>query len=367
MGRRTRPAPSTTPAMEVQKLRAELSEPNSNVDDVLKRIMSKVVGDSGENITTLTGGTVDIDVRTRGVIHTGSLGLDIALGVGGWPRGRIIEIYGAEASGKTTLALHAIAECQKAGGIAAFIDAEHALDTKYAAALGVNTSRLLFQQPNSGEDALQIVEKLIETGEVDLVVVDSVAALVPKVELEGAIGDSHVGVQARLMGQAMRKFNGCLHRTNCIAIFLNQTRDKVGGAGGYGPQKTTSGGHALKFYATVRIEVARIGSLSQNDVKYGNRVKFDVKKNKVAPPFRQVEVDLHFGKGISMLGEIIDYGVAAEVIQKSGAWYSYGEVRLGQGKDNSVEHLRNNPALLKEIQDKVLNSIEGNIVQSEPE
>jgi recombination protein RecA len=289
-------------------------------------------------------------------ISTGSLGLDLALGIGGVPKGRIIEIYGPESSGKTTLTLHIVAEAQKAGGICAFVDAEHALDVKYARNLGVDTDNLLVSQPDFGEQALEIVETLARSGAVDVIVVDSVAALTPKAEIEGDMGDSHMGLQARLMSQALRKLAGVLHKMNTTVIFINQIRQKIGGMS-YGNNETTTGGNALKFYASVRIDIRKIQSLKQGEDVIGNRVKAKVIKNKVAPPFRQAEFDVMFGEGISKLGEIIDYGVKLDIVDKAGAWFSYKSSKLGQGRENSKIFLKDNPAICLEIENEIRNSI----------
>lgn len=289
-------------------------------------------------------------------ISTGSLGLDLALGIGGIPRGRIIEVYGPESSGKTTLSLQMIAECQKNGGICAFIDAEHALDVYYAKKLGVDVENLLVSQPDYGEQALEILETLVRSSAVDLIVVDSVAALTPKTEIEGDMGDSHVGLQARLMSQALRKITGALHRMNTSVIFINQIRMKIGNIG-YGNPETTTGGNALKFYASVRLDVRRIATLKQNEQSIGNRVRAKVVKNKVAPPFREAEFDIIFGEGISKLGELIDYGVKLDIIDKSGAWFSYNDKKLGQGKENVKIFLKDNPAIANEIEDKIKEQI----------
>ena len=286
-------------------------------------------------------------------ISTGSLGLDLALGIGGIPKGRVVEIYGPESSGKTTLTLHAIAECQRQGGICAFIDAEHALDVTYAKNLGVDTDNLLVSQPDFGEQALEILETVIRSGAVDLVVVDSVAALTPKVEIDGDMDDQQVGVQARLMSKALRKITGILHKMNTTVIFINQIRMKIGMTG-YGSPETTTGGNALKFYSSVRLDIRRIASLKQGEEVIGNRTKVKVVKNKVAPPFKVVEFDIMFGFGISKMGEIIDYGVKMDIIDKAGAWFSYNDSKIGQGKENSKQFLFDNPELAKEIEDKIL-------------
>lgn len=285
-------------------------------------------------------------------ISTGSLGLDLALGIGGVPKGRIIEIYGPESSGKTTLALQIIAEAQKEDGVCAFIDAEHALDVLYAKNLGVDVENLLVSQPDFGEQALDIVETIARSGAVDVIVIDSVAALTPKAEIEGEMGDSHMGLQARLMSQALRKLTGVLHKMNTTVIFINQIRMKIG-AMGYGTPETTTGGNALKFYASVRIDVRRIATLKQGDSQIGNRVRAKVVKNKVAPPFRQAEFDIMFGEGISKEGEIVDYGVKLDIIDKSGSWFSYKDIKLGQGRENVKAYLKEHPELAQEIESEI--------------
>jgi recombination protein RecA len=285
------------------------------------------------------------------VIPTGSIALDVALGVGGLPRGRIVEIYGPEASGKTTVALHAIANAQRAGGIAAFIDAEHALDPDYARALGVDTDALLVSQPDTGEQALEITDMLVRSGALDLIVIDSVAALVPRAEIEGEMGDSHVGLQARLMSQALRKITGALNNSNTTAIFINQLREKIGVM--FGSPETTTGGRALKFYASVRLDVRRIESLKDGTDVVGNRTRVKVVKNKVASPFKQAEFDIMYGKGISREGSLIDVGVEQSIIRKSGAWYTYDGDQLGQGKENARNFLRENPDVAAEIEKKI--------------
>ncbi|EBD1777815.1 recombinase RecA [Campylobacter jejuni] len=308
----------------------------------------------------------DKEVEQIDSIGTGSVGLDLALGIGGIPKGRIVEIYGPESSGKTTLTLHIIAECQKAGGVCAFIDAEHALDVKYAKNLGVNTDDLYVSQPDFGEQALEIVETIARSGAVDLIVVDSVAALTPKAEIEGDMGDQHVGLQARLMSQALRKLTGIVHKMNTTVIFINQIRMKIG-AMGYGTPETTTGGNALKFYASVRLDVRKVATLKQNEEPIGNRVKVKVVKNKVAPPFRQAEFDVMFGEGLSREGELIDYGVKLDIVDKSGAWFSYKDKKLGQGRENSKAFLKENPEIADEITKAIQNSmgIEGMISGSE--
>lgn len=285
-------------------------------------------------------------------ISTGSLGLDLALGIGGVPEGRVVEIYGPESSGKTTLTLHIIAESQKHGGVCAFIDAEHALDVGYAKNLGVDVENLLISQPDYGEQALDIVETIARSGAVDLIVIDSVAALTPKVEIEGEMGDMQVGTQARLMSKALRKLTGVLHKMNCTIIFINQIRMKIGTMG-YGSPETTTGGNALKFYASVRIDIRKIATLKQGESQIGNRVKAKVIKNKVAPPFRQAEFDIMFGEGISKEGELVDYGVKLDIIDKSGAWFSYEDVKLGQGRENVKQKFKDDPVLAKQIEEKI--------------
>lgn len=298
----------------------------------------------------------DKQVEKIDAISTGSLGLDMALGIGGIPKGRIVEIYGPESSGKTTLSLQIIAECQKNGGICAFIDAEHALDVYYAKKLGVDIENLLVSQPDNGEQALEILETLTRSGAVDLVVIDSVAALTPKAEIDGDMGDQHVGLQARLMSHALRKITGVLHKMNTTLIFINQIRMKIGMMG-YGSPETTTGGNALKFYASVRIDIRRIATLKQNEQQIGNRAKAKVVKNKVAPPFREAEFDIMFGEGISREGEIIDYGVKLDIIDKSGAWLSYGATKLGQGRENAKVFLKENQAVSDEIVAKIKEQI----------
>jgi recombination protein RecA len=285
------------------------------------------------------------------VISSGSLGLDLALGIGGLPKGRIIEIYGPESSGKTTLALHAIAEAQKKGGTCAFIDAEHALDPGYARKLGVDVENLLISQPDGGEQALEIADTLVRSGAIDVLVVDSVAALVPKAELEGEMGDTHVGLHARLMSQALRKLTGTVSRSNCLLIFLNQIRLKIGVM--FGNPETTTGGNALKFYSSVRLEIRRIGSIKEREEVTGNQTRVKVVKNKMAPPFRQVEFDIMFGEGISKVGELVDLGVKGAVIEKSGAWFSCDGQRIGQGRENAKQYLRDNPAMAESIEKRI--------------
>ena len=290
-------------------------------------------------------------------VSTGSLSLDMALGIGGLPKGRIVEIYGPESSGKTTLALHAIAEAQKAGGTAAFIDVEHALDPIYSKQLGVDIDSLLVSQPDTGEQALEITEALVRSGAIDRVVIDSGAALVPRAELEGEMGDSHVGLHARLMSQALRKLTGAISKSNCIAIFINQIREKVGVM--YGPTETTTGGRALKFYSTVRIDVRRVETIKANGEMIGSRTRAKIVKNKVAPPFREATFDIMYGTGISRVGEIVDLGVEFDVLKRSGAWFYYGETRLGQGRDNVKSLLSDNPELAEELMEKIMQAADG--------
>ncbi|MEM9625637.1 MAG: recombinase RecA [Pseudomonadota bacterium] len=292
------------------------------------------------------GTAIDIEA-----ISTGSLGLDLALGIGGLPKGRIIEIYGPESSGKTTLTLHCIAEAQKKGGVCAFVDAEHALDPGYARKLGVDIDELLISQPDTGEQSLEIADTLVRSGAVDIVVIDSVAALVPKAELEGEMGDSHVGLQARLMSQALRKLTGSINRSNCMVIFTNQIRLKIGVM--FGNPETTSGGNALKFYASCRLDIRRIGQIKDKDEVVGNQTRVKVVKNKVSPPFRVVEFDIMYGEGISKMGELLDLGVKADLVEKSGSWFSYNSQRIGQGRENAKNFLRENPEIANEIEKKI--------------
>ena len=293
----------------------------------------------------------DSGARNVPVVSTGSLALDVALGIGGLPRGRVVEIYGPESSGKTTLTLHAVAEAQKAGGTAAFVDAEHALDPAYAAKLGVDVDNLLVSQPDTGEQALEITDMLVRSGAVDIVVVDSVAALTPRAEIEGEMGDSHVGLQARLMSQALRKLTGNIKRTNCMVIFINQIRMKIGVM--FGSPETTTGGNALKFYSSVRLDIRRIGALKRGDEVIGNETRVKVVKNKMAPPFRQAVFEILYGEGISREGELIELGVEHKIINKSGAWYSYGDERIGQGKDNVRNYLREHPEMAADIEKRL--------------
>ncbi|MDY6288243.1 MAG: recombinase RecA [Bacteroidales bacterium] len=319
---------------------------------ILQSTLDKIEKNYGKGSVMKLGDQASVKVD---VISTGSINLDAALGVGGFPKGRIIEIYGPESSGKTTLAIHAIAECQKEGGIAAFIDAEHAFDSFYAKKLGVDIDNLLVSQPDNGEQALEIADNLIRSGAIDIIVVDSVAALTPKAEIDGEMGDSKVGLQARLMSQAMRKLTSTISKTNCCCIFINQLREKIGVL--FGNPETTTGGNALKFYASVRIDIRRIQAIKDGDQNVGNRVKVKVVKNKVAPPFRTCEFDLMFGEGISKLGEIIDLGVEHEVIKKSGSWFSYGDTKLAQGREALKQVLRDNPELCDELEGKIRASL----------
>ena len=325
-----------------------LKELNKEKLKALQVTMDKIEKTYGKGAIMKMG---DTPIEEIEFISTGSVGLDAALGVGGLPKGRIIEIYGPESSGKTTLAIHAIAEAQKAGGIAAFIDAEHAFDRLYAQKLGVDTENLLISQPDNGEQALEIAENLIRSGAIDIIVIDSVAALTPKSEIEGEMGDSKMGLQARLMSQALRKLTGTINKTNCCCIFINQLREKIGVM--FGNPETTTGGNALKFYASVRLDIRRIGQLKDGDSIFGNRVRVKVVKNKVAPPFRIAEFDILYGEGVSKLGEIIDIGVDLNIIKKSGSWFSYAETKLGQGRDSVKQILSDNPDLCDEIEGKV--------------
>jgi recombination protein RecA len=319
----------------------------------LQAALSQIEKQFGKgSIMRLADGEVIEDIQ---VVSTGSLGLDIALGVGGLPRGRVVEIYGPESSGKTTLTLQVIAEMQKLSGVCAFIDAEHALDIQYAQKLGVNLQDLLISQPDTGEQALEIVDALVRSGAVDLIVIDSVAALTPKAELEGEMGDSLPGLQARLMSQALRKLTATIKKANCMVIFINQIRMKIGVM--FGSPETTTGGNALKFYASVRLDIRRIGSIKKGDEVIGSETKVKVVKNKVAPPFKTAEFDILYGEGISREGEIIDMGVIAKVVEKSGSWYAYNGEKIGQGKDNAREFLRENPDIAHEIENKVRDSL----------
>ena len=313
---------------------------NENRQKALDEALKKIERNFGKGSVMKLGEKVDTKIST---VPSGSLALDVALGVGGYPRGRIIEVYGPESSGKTTVALHAIAEVQKKGGVAAFIDAEHALDPKYAAALGVDIDELLLSQPDTGEQGLEIADALVSSGAVDIVVIDSVAALVPRAEIEGEMGDSHMGLQARLMSQALRKLSGSINKTKTIAIFINQVREKIGIM--FGNPETTPGGRALKFYATIRLEVRRAEQIKSGTEIMGNRTKIKVVKNKVAPPFRTAEVDIMYGEGISQVGEIIDMASEKDIVNKSGAWYAYKGERIGQGRENAKKFLLEHPEM----------------------
>ncbi len=325
---------------------------NSEKLKALKLTMDKLDKTYGKGAVMMMGDSPVVEVE---VIQSGSIALDIALGIGGYPKGRIVEIYGPESSGKTTLTLHAIAEVQKAGGIAAFIDAEHAFDRVYAEKLGIQTEDLIISQPDNGEQALEIADNLIRSGAIDLIVIDSVAALTPKSEIEGEMGDSKMGLQARLMSQALRKLTATISRTNCCCIFINQLREKIGVM--FGNPETTTGGNALKFYSSIRIDIRRIGQIKDGDSIVGNRTRVKVVKNKVAPPFRQAEFDIMYGEGISKIGEVIDLGVEQEIVKKSGSWFSYGETRLGQGRDSVKQLLKDNPELAEEIEIKIVESL----------
>jgi recombination protein RecA len=331
-----------------QSAALRLVESSSMDKDKLKALdaaLSQIERNFGKGSVMRLKGDKAVEIET---ISTGSLGLDIALGVGGFPRGRVIEIYGPESSGKTTLALHAVAEAQKKGGVCAFIDAEHALDPIYAKKLGVSLDDLLISQPDTGEQALEIADTLVRSGAVDVLVIDSVAALTPKAELDGEMGDVQPGMQARLMSQALRKLTGSISRSNAMVIFINQIRMKIGVM--YGSPETTTGGNALKFYATVRLDIRRITTLKDRDEAIGNQVRVKVVKNKVAPPFKQVEFDIMFGEGISKMGELVDLGVKASIVEKSGAWFSYDSQRLGQGRENAKTFLKDNPDVAARIE-----------------
>jgi recombination protein RecA len=334
-------------------------------DKALSAALAQIEKSFGKGSIMRLGERPNVDVD---VISTGSLGLDIALGVGGVPRGRIIEIFGPESSGKTTLTLHIIAEAQKKGGTCAFIDAEHAMDPTYAKKLHVDIDDLIISQPDTGEQALEITDTLVRSGAVDLVVVDSVAALVPKAEIEGEMGDSHMGLQARLMSQALRKLTASISRTNCIVIFINQIRMKIGVM--FGSPETTTGGNALKFYASIRMDIRKIGSIKDKEEIIGNQTRVKIVKNKVAPPFRVVDFDIMYGKGISKIGEIVDLSVKAEIVEKSGAWFAYNNSKLGQGRENAKQFLVDNPKICNEIEEKIrkffsTNSSELKLVQND--
>ena len=314
----------------------------------LNQALGKIEKDFGKGSVMRLGEATSMNID---VISTGSIGLDIAVGIGGLPKGRIVEIYGPESSGKTTVALHTVAEAQKNGGIAAFIDAEHALDPVYAKALGVDIDNLIISQPDTGEQALEITEALIRSGAIDIIVIDSVAALVPKAEIEGDMGDSHVGLQARLMSQALRKLTGSIKKSNCVAIFINQLREKVGIM--FGNPETTTGGRALKFYSSVRLDVRKIDTIKQGDKILGSRTRVKVVKNKVAPPFKQAEFDIMYGEGISKIGDLLDIAANVDIVKKSGSWYNYQDIKLGQGRENVKKFLADNMDLTNEIEEKV--------------
>ena len=314
----------------------------------LDRAMKQITKDYGKGSIMRMGDETSINIET---VSSGSLALDVALGVGGYPRGRVVEIYGPESSGKTTVALHAIAAAQKAGGTAAFIDAEHALDPAYAKNLGVDVDNLLLSQPDTGEQGLEIADALISSGAIDIIVVDSVAALVPRAEIDGEMGDTHVALQARLMSQAMRKLSGTINKTKTIAIFINQIREKVGVM--FGNPEVTPGGRALKFYSTIRLEVRRAETIKDGSENIGNRTRIKVVKNKVAPPFKEAMVDIVFGQGISQIGELVDMGSEKDIIDKAGSWYSYGEDRIGQGRENAKRYLADNPDIFEEVDKRV--------------
>ncbi len=326
------------------------SENETFKQKALSAALSQLEKNFGKGIVMKLNQRPSIDIDA---ISTGSLGLDLALGIGGLPKGRVVEIFGPESSGKTTLTLHAIAECQKKGGVCAFIDAEHALDPQYAKKLGVNTDELIISQPDTGEQSLEIADTLVRSGAVDMIVIDSVAALVPRAEIEGEMGDSHVGLQARLMSQALRKITGSISRSSTIVIFINQIRMKIGVM--FGSPETTTGGNALKFYSSVRLDIRRTGAVKNGEEITGSQTRVKVVKNKVAPPFRQAEFDIMYGSGISKIGELIDLGVNFNVLTKSGAWFYYGEIRIGQGRENSKQYLFDNPEIANEIEAKLRN------------
>ena len=335
-------------AAQLKVIANGLEAPSMDRQKALEAALAQIDRAFGKGSAMKLGSREKIEIET---ISTGSLGLDIALGVGGLPRGRVVEIYGPESSGKTTLALHAIAEAQKSGGTAAFVDAEHALDPVYARKLGVNIDELIVSQPDTGEQALEIVDTLVRSNAVDVLVVDSVAALVPRAEIEGEMGDSHVGLQARLMSQALRKLTGSISRSRCLVIFINQVRMKIGVM--YGNPETTTGGNALKFYASVRLDIRRTGQIKDRDDIVGNSTRVKVVKNKVAPPFKQVEFDIMYGEGVSKVGEILDLGVKAGLVEKSGAWFSYNSVRIGQGRENAKEYLKENPDVAQRLENAI--------------
>ena len=335
-------------AAQLKVIANGLDIPSMDRQKALEAALAQIDRAFGKGSAMKLGSREKIEIDT---ISTGSLGLDIALGVGGLPRGRVVEIYGPESSGKTTLARHAIAEAQRGGGTAAFVDAEHALDPSYAKKLGVDVDELIVSQPDTGEQALEIVDTLVRSNAVDVLVIDSVAALVPRAEIEGEMGDSHVGLQARLMSQALRKLTGSISRSRCLVIFINQVRMKIGVM--YGNPETTTGGNALKFYASVRLDIRRTGQIKDRDDIVGNTTRVKVVKNKVAPPFKQVEFDIMYGQGISKVGEILDLGVKAGLVEKSGAWFSYDSVRIGQGRENAKQYLLENPDVAQRIENAI--------------
>ncbi|MFY9288827.1 MAG: recombinase RecA [Alphaproteobacteria bacterium] len=338
-----------SPNLQIVEKDSKDKDVNSDRQKALDAALTQIERAFGKgSVMKLGAGSERVEIET---VSTGSLGLDIALGIGGLPRGRIIEIYGPESSGKTTLALHVIAEAQKTGGTCAFVDAEHALDPGYARKLGVNIDDLLISQPDAGEQALEIADTLVRSGAIDVLVVDSVAALVPRAELEGEMGDSHMGLQARLMSQALRKLTGSISKSNCMVIFINQIRMKIGVM--FGNPETTTGGNALKFYASVRLDIRRIGAIKEREVVVGNQTRVKVVKNKMAPPFRVVEFDIMYGEGVSKNGELLDLGAQAGVIEKSGAWFSYDGERIGQGRENAKQYLREHPEMAAAIEAKV--------------
>ena len=336
-------------AMKEQKEQKEQTNQISEKQKALRAAMDKIEKNYGKGSIMKMG---DNAIEEVAVIPSGSVGLNVALGIGGYPRGRVIEIYGPESSGKTTLAIHAIAEAQKAGGIAAFIDAEHAFDRFYAEKLGVDVENLWISQPDSGEQALEIAEQLIRSSAIDIIVIDSVAALTPKAELEGEMGDSKMGLQARLMSQALRKLTAAISKTNTTCVFINQLRDKIGVS--YGNPETTTGGNALKFYASVRLDIRKVTPLKDGEEVKGNQTRVKVVKNKLAPPFRKAEFDIMFGEGISRVGELVDLGAELSIIRKSGSWYSYNDTKLGQGREAAKDCLRDNPELAEEIEKKIM-------------
>jgi len=341
-------------AAQLKLIGSEKEAANMDRQKALEAALAQIDRAFGKGSAMKLGSRETMQVEA---ISTGSLGLDIALGIGGLPKGRVVEIFGPESSGKTTLALHAIAEAQKAGGTAAFIDAEHALDPVYAKKLGVNIDELIVSQPDTGEQALEITDTLVRSNAIDVLVIDSVAALVPRAEIEGEMGDSHVGLQARLMSQALRKITGSISRSKCLVIFINQIRMKIGVM--YGSPETTTGGNALKFYASVRLDIRRTGAIKDRDEVVGNATRVKVVKNKVAPPFKQVEFDIMYGEGVSKVGELLDLGVKAGIVEKSGAWFSYDSIRIGQGRENSKVYLRANPEVAAKLEAAIRGNAEG--------